>query len=171
MGATGTVTTPGVVANGPILVATNCGDTSVNGTYVLTNLTAQEQAAWLTLGVDPIYTGYVRGTNWVVVYAGYCYIVAYDSSATNCTLLYDKYGIDLTASTNEWMFQDADQSLAKPATYCEQVPLVSQFFTVAAGAATNISIPLAAMLGAYDTVEAGGILVTSSAPVSIYGLD
>jgi hypothetical protein len=170
-GATGTVTLPGLWTNGPTVIVSGGGDAAVNGTNVFRKLTAPEQAAWAATGLDPIFTGYIRDTNWVVVYAGYCYIVTYDSRATNCTLLYDKYDINLTGSTNEWQAYDADPSLATPATYCAQVPLVSQFFTVAAGAATNISIPLAAMLEDYDMVEANGIQVTSSAPVSVYGLD
>ena len=37
------------VVNGPILVVTNCGDTSVNGNYALTNMTGQVLTDWLPI--------------------------------------------------------------------------------------------------------------------------
>jgi hypothetical protein len=171
MGATGMVTTPFLWTNGSTVIVSNCGDAAVNGTNAFRNLTAQEQAAWAATGLDPIYTGYIRGTNWLVVYGGSCYIVTYDSLATNCTLLYDKFGIDLTGNTNEWAPYAADPTLATPATSCAQVPFVNQPFTVAAGTVTNINIVLAAMMLDYDTVETSGIRVIATRPVSIYGLD
>jgi hypothetical protein len=47
---------------------------------------------------------------------------------------------------------------------------VTNTFTVAAGAVTNISIPFAAMLMDGEVMETNGIHVTASAPVSVYGL-
>jgi len=166
-GATGTVTTPGLLVNGPILVVTNCGDTTVNGTYVETSLTAQEQNDF---GVtDP--TGYVYGTNWVIAQGvGEWLMLAYDGGTGVYTSLYDKAGANLNGSATDWG-PDPDPDWPYPTTLCAQVPLVNQFFTVAAGAVTNISIPLTVMLVDYDMVETNGIHITASAPVAVYGLD
>lgn len=171
VGATGTVTTPGLMANGPILVVTNCGDTTVNGTYMLTNLTAQEQADLLTNGFLNIGINYVHGTHWVVSGGpDYWVMLAYDSGTHLCTSLYDIGQANLNGN---WGY-DGDPGWPYPTAVCAQVPLVNQTFTVAAGAVTNISIPLAVMPNDgndYDTVETNGIHVAASQPISVYAFD
>jgi len=171
VGATGTVTTPGLLANGPILVVTNCGDATVNGTYVLTNLTAQEQNDWQVNGLDATEVGYVHGTNWVDFAAGESILFDYDSGTGVFTFLYDKPGINLNGSAADWQSINDTNLPPNPTSLCAPVPLVNQFFSVAPGAVTNISIPLAVMLVDYDMVETNGINVTASQPVSVYGLD
>jgi hypothetical protein len=168
VGATGWVTTPGLLGNGPILVVTNCGDTAVNGTYVLTSLTAQEQLDWQTNGFSATAPNYVYGTHWVISGGvGYWVMIDYDSGTHLFTYLYDKSGADLNGNWNYYN----DTGSPTPTTLCAQVPLVNQFFTVAAGGVTNISIPRAVMLVDYDMVEANGINITASQPVAVYGLD
>jgi hypothetical protein len=170
VGATGTVTSPEVLGNGPTVIVTNCGDGSVNGTYVLTNLTAQEQMDWKNnYPLNPDNPSYVKGTNWLnYTTGGYWYLVSYDSSTGDIETLYFMEGLDLTATADEWQ-QGDDSHYPNPATFCAQVP-VNQPFTVAAGAVTNISIPLAAMMTDYDMVESNGIQVAASQPVSVYGM-
>ncbi|HWC58201.1 MAG TPA: hypothetical protein VHC44_00800 [Verrucomicrobiae bacterium] len=63
VGATGTVTAPGLTQNGPVLVFTNGGDAAVNGTYVLTNLTAQEKTDLQASGLVSADFKYADGTN------------------------------------------------------------------------------------------------------------
>lgn len=176
-GASGRVTTPSYLTNGPILLITNCGDAGLNGIYVLTNLTSTEQTALGNNYIDANSPTYVKGTNWVAVDAsgsGQCVLVAYDSDTGGLTYLYVKPGGNLNGGTNDWL-TEGDPNLPVPTSLCAQVPLVDQSFTVAAGAATNISLPLAAMMTDYDagagTVETNGIHLTASQPVSVYGMD
>jgi hypothetical protein len=169
VGATGTVTTPGLTANGPILVVTNCGDTSVNGTYLLTNLTAQEQTNWVADGLDATDVGYVHGSDWVDFTddGGYAVLFEYDSGTRAYTPLYDMEGMDLN-STNWQRWYD---SSSPPTTICPQM-VVGQSFTVAAGAVTNIAVDRSLMLmGTYDEVATNSIHVIASQPVSVYGMD
>ena len=165
VGATGTVITPGLWANGPILIVTNCGDATVNGTYVLTNLSNKEQNDF---GVSAP-TGYVNGTNWVVFQGTTWILLAYDTNAGG-EYLYDKPGVNLNGSAADWLY-DGDPGLPTPTTVCAQVLLVNRSFSVAAGAVTNINIPLPAMMTNYDMVTTNGIHITASQPVSVYGLD
>src|SRR5664280_672581 len=171
VGATGTVTTLGVIVNSPLLIVTNCGDASVNGPYVLTQLTPSEETDWANNGaLDPAGASYVYGTHWVNYSGGNWLLFAYDSSTGVCTLLYSKTGVILKGSAADWGVLDDTNGPPKPTTLCEQVPF-SQTFSVAARAVTNISLPPAAMMTKYDVVETNGIHITASQPVSVYGLD
>lgn len=172
VGATGTIIAPRLMTDGPVLVATNCGDGSVDGTYFPRNLTAREQLGWATIG-DPIVTNaYVKGTNWVVIYSGDCYLVSYDSNGPSCTMLYFKSGAQLNGTTNDWTASLYNPNPTNtPATICPPVLLINQTFTVAAGQGTNITIPLDAMSGDFDVVQTNGINIIASQPVSVYGLD
>src|SRR5665213_3611934 len=123
--------TPGLLANGPILVVTNCGDATVNGTYVLTNLTAQEQNDWQVNGLDATEVGYVHGTNWVDFAAGESILFDYDSGTGVFTFLYDKPGINLNGSAADWQSINDTNLPPNPTSLCAPVPLVNQFFSVA----------------------------------------
>ena len=48
---------------------------------------------------------------------------------------------------------------------------ITNTFTLAAGAVTNVQISSAAMMTDYDAVESYGIQITASQPVSVYGVD
>ena len=130
-----------------------------------------EQADWSANHFNPTSPSYVKGTNWVIVNVkgGDCCIVAYDSGAHLCPVLYYKYGTNLNGGAANWLVY-SDTNLPPPTTICPQIAF-SQSFTVAAGALTNISIPPAAMMVDYDVVETAGIHITASQPVSVYGFD
>ena len=64
------------------MIVTNCVDTALNGTFVLTNLTEQEQIDWETSGsLNPDGDSYVNGTNWVNYNGGDWVMFAYDSDS------------------------------------------------------------------------------------------
>jgi IgGFc binding protein len=172
VGATGTVNFPGFTYNGPVMIVTNCGDAGLNGTYVLTNLTAQEQVDWQNNGLDATDVGYVNGTNWVDFFTNngkIAVIFGYDTNAGICTIYYYKNGGNLNGSQADWM-QFEDTNSPSPTTVCAQIP-ASQPFTVVTGAVTRVPIDSAMMTAAANTVEINGIHVTSSQPVSVYGVD
>ena len=171
VGATGIVTNSGLMVNGPILIVTNCGDTALNGVYVRTNLSTTEQQDWQGIGLSLTAGCYVKGTNRVGFYGGLeWWMLGYDSVVRDFTYCYRKPGINLNGSATNWL-SIGDPDTNSPTTICPQLPLINQTFTVAAGAATNINIPLGAMMGDYDVVTTNGIHVTASQPVSVYGLD
>jgi hypothetical protein len=167
VGATGTVIAPGVIGNGPTVTVTKCGDVLLNGTYILTNLTAQERADWLYNGYNIDGENYARGTNWISYQNTLWNILAYDANSRSFTVLYYKSGINLNGNTNEWA-NDNDTN-SPPATLCMQVAFTNSF-TVAAGTVTNIILPEFAMQVDNDEVETNGIQVIASAPVSVYGV-
>ena len=180
VGATGTVTAPGVMVNGPVLIVSNCGDANLNGTYILTNLSAAEQTAWSDyIPGTPSNPSYVNGTNQVIdlidgVNSFYT-MVGYDSSNTNSdpfTPLYYK-GDNILSGTN-WESGSGsgfvDTNLPVPTTSCAQVSF-SQSFSVTPGAVTNIIIPVAAIITNYDAVGTNGINVVATQPVSVYAFD
>jgi IgGFc binding protein len=175
---TGTVTIPGLTINSSLLVVTNCGDTNLNGTYVLTNLPVDLNTNLFWDDPSPFeydvhYYGYVKGSNYVIWqgdegYEGQSwYMIGYDSGTGDITILYDKPGIDLNGNTNDWQVYD-DTNLPVPTTLCAQTNF-NQPFSLAAGTLTNVVIPYMAMLADYDMVETNGIHVTASQPVSVYG--
>ena len=171
VGATGTVTTPGLGTNGPVLVVTNAGHTEVNGTYALTNMTGQVLVDWTNnypYGVPEF--SYEKGTNWVVYSEAYKYwfMIEYDGGTGDFTFLYSRYNnVNLNGSGADWSSYDGSSS---PTTVCAQIPF-SRSFILAAGAVTNISLLPNAMMTDYDVVKTNGIHVTASRPVSVYGLD
>jgi hypothetical protein len=178
VGATGTVSIPGFYVNGNTVIVTNCGDANVNGTYLLTNLTAQEQSDW-----DGTYTlnstagSYVKGTNWIgygISGIGYSYIFGYDPAnpgPDNFNFLYYKSGVNLNANSYDWSLDpDADETNATPTTICPQI-LFNKSFSVTAGAVTNIAIDNRIMISSNDAVVTNGIHVTASAPVSVYAFN
>ena len=169
VGATGAVVFPGVSVNGPLVIVTNCGDVGLNGTYVLTNLTAQQQTDFENAGLDPgIHTGYVNGTNWVDFPFTYLdsALFGYDANSNSVEFLYYKPGTNLNGGPLDWQVA-FDTNLPAPTTICEQVPF-SRPFSVAAGAVTNVSLPSQFMTADYDVVETNGIHITASQPVSVY---
>ena len=115
--------------------------------------------------------GYMRGVDWVI-YDGSTtwYMFEYDSGASNFTILYDKTGLNLNGSSNDWQLVSDPNQGSTPTTICPQIPF-SQSFTVGAGAVTNIPIPYAAMITNYDIIGTNGIHITASQPVSVYGFD
>jgi hypothetical protein len=161
---------PGVTANGPVLIVTNCGDMGLNGTYVLTNLTSQEQTDWQDNYLSVSNTAYVLGTNWVGFDDGTWILFGYDTNTGDCNFLYYENGIDLNCNSNEWQPTGEETNSPAPTTMCAQIAAI-QTFTVAAGGVTNISIPMAAMMLNYDEIETNGIQVIANAPVSVYGLN
>lgn len=172
LGATGTVVTPGMPTNGPIAVVTNCGDAALNGTYVRTNLTAQERSDWENNDTPSGSASYVHGTNWLIVVPPYCEFDAYDSARQVLTTLYLLPGANLNGTPNEW--QDFNDTNSAPATLCGQVPIVNQFFSVAPGAVTNIALPLGVMMpdvADQDVLETNGIQITTTQVVAVYGLN
>ena len=48
---------------------------------------------------------------------------------------------------------------------------ITNAFSVAAGAVTNVDLDPCVMMADYDVVETNGIHVTASQPVSVYGVD
>ena len=169
----GATVTVGVFTNGPILVVTNCGDTSVNGTYVLTNLTGQVLEVWTNYeGNSGLTNGYVKGADWVIYDGGYggWYVFEYDSG-TVLTPLYFKLDLNLNGSSSDWQLYDDPNPGSTPTTICPQTSVSQESFTVAAGAVTNISIPFALMITNYDIIGTRGIHITASQPVSVYGMD
>ncbi len=170
VGATGTMTFPGITFNGPVLFVTNCGDAALNGTYVLTNLTAQEQTDWQNNGLDATAVGYVDGTNWVDFSGGNSILFGYDSDTGFCLVLYDKPGINLNGSSTNWRVIYGDPSLQPPTTVCPQL-VSNQSFTVPAGTVTNIDMDLGLIMVDYDNVETNSVHITTSQPVSVYALD
>jgi hypothetical protein len=174
VGATGTVTFPTVITNGPILYVTNCGDLGLNGTYVLTNLTPQEQIDWTNNGLDATDLGYVNGTNWIDFFAGGhgVWLFAYDSNLNVCTFLYDTTSADFKGSDTNWYQWYYDANLPPPTTVCPQVTLnPSVTFTIPAGGVTNIPIGPGLMMIDYGAVETNGIHITASQPVAVYGVE
>jgi hypothetical protein len=169
VGATGTVTILGLTGNGSLLTVTNCGDTNLNGTYMQTNLTTQEQEDWINNDLDPDGSSYVFGTNWVNISEGAAFLFRYDSNMGMCTSLYFKPETDLNGS--DWQLIN-DTNPQTPITIWAPIAL-SEPFTVAAGAVTNVNIPADAMMGDRDNdvVETDGIHITASQPVSVYALD
>jgi hypothetical protein len=167
VGATGTVTGLGLRVNDSTVIVTNCGDAAVNGTYLLTNLTAQERADWSNEGYDASGQNYQKGTNWISHQDGYWIIFAYDG--TYLTDLYHDTSASLNATNSYDWTSDGDVTPA-PITYCAQVAL-SNVFTVAAGGVAVVNISLQAMQTNYDMVETNGIHVTATAPVSVYAMD
>jgi hypothetical protein len=125
-----------------VLVLTNCGDVTVNGTYALTNLTAQEKTDLQTSGLSSADFAYMNSTNWVVWQGTFWVLLAYDPGAHTFASLYDKPEVNLNGN---WEY-DGDFAPPPPTSICTPIPLINQTFTVAAGAVTNINIPLAAML-------------------------
>jgi hypothetical protein len=128
VGAVGTVTAPGLMQNGPVLVFTNGGDAAVNGAYALTNLTAQEKTDLQTSGLSPADFAYMYGTNWVVWQGAFWVLLAYDPVAHFGMTLYDKPEVNLNG---DWEY-DGDFA-TPPTSICAPIPLVNQTFTVAAG--------------------------------------
>jgi hypothetical protein len=161
---------PGVTSNGSVLIVTNGGDAALNGTYVLTNLSPQEQTDWQNNELDAATTGYVHGTNWADYYGGgaFAMLFGYDSGTGACTFWYDKAGTNLNGSGADW--QNYYDTNLPPTTICPQIAAY-QTFTVAAGGGTNLSVPPAAMLSAYDVVATHSIQIVSDQPVSVYGLN
>ena len=172
VGAIGTVVASGVIVNDSTMIATNCGDTALNGLYVLTNLTTQEQMDWTASGLLDAYgASYVNGTNWVNYSGGYWYMVAYDSSTGEITPLYYKPdSSNLNGSSDDWQ-NDADPASPAPTTICAQVPF-SRSFSVAAGAVTNVVLDQNVMILANDVIGTNGIHITTTGqPVSVYALN
>ena len=171
VGATGTVTAPDLIGNGPVLLVTNCADTALNGTYVQTNLPVAYQQNWAFIGFSPLATSYVMGTNWVIseINRDICYLIA--GAGYNFTILYSKTGANLNGSADEWQASIWETNPPPaPTTVCAQAPLVNQAFTLAAGEVTNISSLRVALMQDFDVVGSNGIHVVASQPVSVYGL-
>ena len=170
--STGRVTFPGIISNGPLLIVTNCGDAVLNGTYVLTNLTAQQQTDWQLYSLDTV--GYVKGTNWAGFMGTESVLFGYDSATHVCTFWYTKPGINLNGSSNDWQNYFFHTNLPAPTTICARIT-ASQTFTVAAGGVTNIPVPLLLLKGdpnsEYDLIETNSLHVTANHPVSVYGMN
>jgi IgGFc binding protein len=168
--ATGAVSFPGMTTNSPVLIVTNCGHLALNGTYVLTNLSAQQQADWPNNGLDATDVGYARGTNWVDFGDGDTYLFSYDRVSSNCTFWYWKDGTNLNGTTNDWYAYQYRDTNRPPTTVCPQIAM-SLAFTVAAGTVTNLNIGPSLMMEAYDQVETNGIHVATDQPVAVHGVD
>jgi hypothetical protein len=159
VGATGTVFAPGLLTNGPVLTVAGAGDTNVNGTYVLTNLSAQPGYPFASTLV------YVNGPFQVGVAMGGYLLASYDSGLNEYTYLYLKIGDNLNAT--DW--EPWHGIWPAPTTSCIRYPF-SQPFSVSPGTVSNVSILPAAMIADYDVVGTNGIQITASQPVAIYGV-
>jgi len=168
VGATGTVTIPGVTVNGPELIVTGCEDVTVNGTYLLTNVSENISGTLIT-------SAYVKGTNQEVnTYGpygnnpeGHYYLIDYDSSNSETTFLY--FDEDNILSSTNWIgFGDTNSPPTNSS--CAQVPFTNTF-SVTTGMVTTVVVPVAAMITNYGGVETNGINIVASQPVSVYGFN
>ena len=154
--AAGTVTVLNQL-NGPNVIVLNCGDTNVNGDYVLSNIT-----------VNPgVYSldGYTASNAYVKV----PYLIFFDDNdfdgrgwalADSGTTTVDFIG-NGPGETNlndvVWSFKHDPVSTNPPTTVCPQLPLTMSF-SVAPGTITNIQIPLDVITSSsYDTIGSNGI--------------
>jgi hypothetical protein len=176
VGASGTINIPGLFTNDPVMVASNCGNAAVNGKYILTNLTAQEQLDWQGYGWDtnrPTYVNTSNGTNWVNSSGDTWYMFGYDPAnpgADNFATEYAKHGNNLNGSAADWQFDNQNPISPTPTTTCVQHPFTKSF-TVAAGALTNLAVDTSLIIFSNDVVGTNGIQIITSQPVSVYGFD
>jgi hypothetical protein len=180
VGANGTVTIPGLSYNGPLLIVTNCGDAVLNGTYVLTNLTAQERIDWSGIDRNDGVGNYVNTAN-NAYWAGFgplspsgerdCYLFQYDSGAHSTTVLYGKLGPNLNGSSSDWQSW-SDPASPAPTTICAQATW-SRSFSLAPDMVTNVELPPEVMFPyggySYDEMSSNAVHVVADAAVSVYG--
>jgi hypothetical protein len=164
--ATGTVTIPGLIGDGQILIISNLDDPTVNGTYVRTNFSQAEQLGFNSFEFENIGLIYVKGTN-VVISPSWqnVQLLGYDSGGVSFLYVKD----DDILNGSDW-YSASDSSPVTMTSSCAQAPF-SQNFSVTPGGWLNIALPLAAMLANYDQIATNGIHVVANEPVSVYAMD
>ena len=159
--AAGTVTCS---VNGPVL--TISGDPLVNGTYVLTNTPPSEMQNHSVAA--SMYVNNVNGDLQVVRSTSYSWdwIIWNYHLPGSPEYFYTSDGFTLNGTNWTSYYGDGPGISVS----CPQV-LLSQPFSLAAGAVTNVPIPAEVMLTDFNAVENQGIHLTASQPVSVYGFD
>jgi hypothetical protein len=162
--ATGTVT---CYLDGAVTVS-GCGDPNVNGTYIATNISEQEDNLAADNFGNIIYE-FVKGTNQLIwASGGIVGIIGYDEAAGSFSYLYVKGDADLNgANWSSW----GDDPFTQPPTnsVVSQVAL-SQSFSVIPRTIATVAIPVQAMLTDYDVVKTNSIHVAANEAVSVYAL-